>query len=329
MANVIKSATTISNGTIKRNNFLIGIDSSTVFGPTSSTNFWAGVIPPSSGYTVYEQKTQQGPSIRVAQNDSELITIAKQYGGTNITTVNDALSYLNGQTNLLVTNIDYPSIVTNGLILNLDPGYVPSYPRSGSTLFDLSQNQNNNTILDPTIITWSSGATGGGVLNFSKQTGKQITGGTEANLTTTGVTLSAWINFSAQTNTINRFITIDSEIAQIRRNSSNLEMVVNAGGSLKAFVAPKSFTNGSWYNVVCTYNSSTPSAVMYVNGLQLSATTSITGALSTSSIGIKISSEGVTECMEGSMSVFQIWNRDLSGTEITSNYNALKGRFGL
>jgi hypothetical protein len=329
MPNVIASATTVSNGTIKRNNFLIGVNTSVIYGPTSTTSFWNGITPPSGGYTVYEQKSSQGPSIRTASNDSELVVIAKQYGGTSVTTAQQALNYFNGLSNFLVTNIDYPNIVTNGLILNLDPGYIPSYPRSGSTLFDLSQNQNNNTILDPTIITWSSGATGGGVLNFSKQTLKQITGGTEANLTTTGVTLSVWVNFSAQTNTINRFITIDSEIAQIRRNSSNLEMAVNAGGSIKAFVAPQSFTNGSWYNVACTYNSSTPSAVMYVNGIQLSATTSITGALSTSSIGIKISSEGTTECMEGSMSVFQIWNRDLTGAEITSNYNALRGRFGI
>ena len=329
MANVIASGTSVVNGTIKRNNFLIGVNTSISYGPTSATTFWNGIVPPSGGYTVYAQKSSQGPSIRTAANDSELVTVARQYGGTSVTTAQQSLNYFNGLSNFLVTNIDYPNIVTNGLILNLDPGYIPSYPRSGSTLFDLSQNQNNNTILDPTIITWSSGATGGGVLNFSKQTGKQITGGTEANLTTTGVTLSAWINFSAQTNTINRFITIDSEIAQIRRSSSNLEMVVNAGGSLKSFVAPQSFTNGSWYNVVCTYNSSTPSSVMYVNGVQLSATTSITGALSTSSIGIKISSEGTTECMEGSMSVFQIWNRDLSASEVSSNYNATKSRFGL
>jgi len=329
MANVIKSATTVSTGTIKRNNFLIGVNTSVVYGPTSSTDFWSGIIPPVGGYTVYAQKSVQGPSIRVAQNDSEFITIAKQYGGSNISTVYDALNYLNGQSNILVTNIDYPNIVTDGLILNLDPGYLPSYPRTGSTFYDLSQNQNNNTVLDPAVITWSSGATNGGVFNFSKQTGKQITGGTENNLTTTGVTLSAWVNFSAQTNTINRFITIDSEIAQIRRNGASLESVFNAGGSLKTFAGTQSFTNGTWYNVVCTYNSTSPVAYMYVNGVLLSATTSVTGLLSTSSTGIKISSESTTECMEGSMSVFQIWNRDLSSTEITQNYNALKGRFGL
>ena len=104
MPNVIKSATTISTGTIKKNNFVIGVNTTVGYGPTSITSFWNGIVPPYSGYTVYEQKSCQGPSIRTASDDSELITIAKQYGGTNINTVNDALSYLNGQSNYLVAN---------------------------------------------------------------------------------------------------------------------------------------------------------------------------------------------------------------------------------
>jgi hypothetical protein len=148
MPNVIKSATTISAGTIKKNNFVIGINTSMGYGPTSTTNFWNGIVPPYSGYTVYEQKSSQGPSIRTASDDSELITIAKQYGGTNINTVNDALSYLNGQSNYLVANIDYPSIVTDGLIVNLDAGYVPSYPRTGTVWSDLSGNNNHGTLVN-------------------------------------------------------------------------------------------------------------------------------------------------------------------------------------
>ena len=132
MPNVIASGTTVSNGTLKRNNFLIGVDSTVIYGPTASTGFWNGVVPPTSGYTVYDQKSSQGPSIRSAANDSELITIARQYGGTNITTVTDALNYFNGQSNFLVTNIDYPSINTTGTILYLDAGYTPSYPRTGT-----------------------------------------------------------------------------------------------------------------------------------------------------------------------------------------------------
>jgi hypothetical protein len=113
MSNVIKSATTVSTGTLKKHNFLIGVNTSVDYGPTSSTGFWNGINPPLNGYTVYSQKSSQGPSIRLATNDSELITIAKQYGGTSINTINDALNYFNGTTNNLVTNIEYENIVTD------------------------------------------------------------------------------------------------------------------------------------------------------------------------------------------------------------------------
>jgi Concanavalin A-like lectin/glucanases superfamily len=331
MVNLFKSGTTLSSGTIRRNNFVIAVQEGLSYGPTASTGFWAGITPPSGGYTIYNNKAANGPSIFTSTNDANVITTAQKLGGTSISTIYDALIWFNNQSDRLVTNIDYPSFPTDGLILNLDPGYIPSYPRTGATLNDLSQNQNNNTILDSSIITWSSGATGGGVLNFSKQTGKQITGNTEANLTSTGITLSVWVNFSAQTNTINRFITVDSEIAQIRRNGSTVEMVINAGGSLKAFAPTQSFTNNTlWYNVVCTYNSSPANAVIYINGAQVSATTTaITGAISTSSTGIKISSESTTECMEGKMSLFQIWNRALSATEVGALVTSFGPRFGI
>jgi hypothetical protein len=174
MANVISSATTVANGSIKKNNFVIGVDTSIGYGPTSATTFWNGIIPPTSGYTVYAQKSVGGPSVRVANNDSELITIAQQYSGTNINTINDALSYLNSQSNFLVANIDYPSIVTSGMVLNLDAGYVPSYPRTGTTWSDLSGNNNNGTLQNsPTY----SAASNGGItfLTTNQYTSTNIT----------------------------------------------------------------------------------------------------------------------------------------------------------
>jgi hypothetical protein len=148
MPNLIKSATTVSNGTIKRNNFLIAVDTSLQYGTTESTGFWSGIIPPTSGYTVYAQKESQGPSIRVASTNSELITIAIQYGGTNINDINDALNFFNSQPQYLVTNIDYGNIITSGLTVLLDAGYIPSYPRSGTTWSDLSGNDRNTSLLN-------------------------------------------------------------------------------------------------------------------------------------------------------------------------------------
>lgn len=157
MPNVIKSATTVSTGTLKKNNFLIGVNTSVDYGPTSTSGFWSGVNPPLNGYTVYSQKTTGGPSIRVAQTDSELITIAKQYGGTGINTINDALNYFNGTSTNLVTNIEYENIVTSGLTAIWDGGFVPSYPRTGTTWTDLSGNAYDLALIGPPVYSGSSG----------------------------------------------------------------------------------------------------------------------------------------------------------------------------
>jgi uncharacterized delta-60 repeat protein len=124
---------------------------------TDGTGFWSGIVPPTSGYTVYAQKESQGPSIRVASNDSELITIARQYGGTGINTANDALSFFNGQSQYMVANIDYGNIITSGLSVMLDAGYVPSYPRSGTTWNDLSGNNRNTSLINGPSYTSSYG----------------------------------------------------------------------------------------------------------------------------------------------------------------------------
>ena len=82
--------------------------SDVVKGPTSSTGFWSGITPPAGGYTIYQNKAANGPSIRTAANDAELITVTAQITGTVYATAADCLSYYAGQIDLLVVNIRPP-----------------------------------------------------------------------------------------------------------------------------------------------------------------------------------------------------------------------------
>ena len=68
MPNVFKSGATSTNGSIYKGQFTIGVDTSWDFGPTASTGFWNGVIPATGGYTIYQNKAANGPSIRTAAN---------------------------------------------------------------------------------------------------------------------------------------------------------------------------------------------------------------------------------------------------------------------
>jgi len=324
MANVIKSATTVSNGTIKKNNFLIGVDTSVIYGPTSSTNFWNGVVPPSGGYTVYAQKTSEGPSIRTATNDAGLITIAKQYGGTNITTIYDALNYFNGQSNNLVTNIDYPNIVTSGLTLIIDSGYVPSYPTTATTWYDLSGNVNDGTLVNSP--TFSSSNNGYFTFNGTTQAATLTSLNLQQNFT-----LDGWFNPSV----LNGFAmfgqgTLSPNVGLHVWYTSNT--VIRFGMFANDTDFTVSTSTGNWYNIVCTYSNSSPfTKQLYLNGVAQTGTTQQTQSAYTGTgtfrLGATYSSAG--NYGSGSYAGMKMYNRILSATEVLQNYNALKTRFGL
>jgi hypothetical protein len=135
MSNPIKYSTGTESLALKKGNFYIGTGD-VGKGPTSSTGYYNGITPPSGGYTIYLNKETGGPSIYTASNDSELIGLTNSIAGTSYTTANECLVYFAGQNDKVVLNRDYEGIVTDGLILNLDAGFTPSYPRSGTTWYD-------------------------------------------------------------------------------------------------------------------------------------------------------------------------------------------------
>jgi hypothetical protein len=318
MPNVIASGTTVLNGTIKRNNFLIGVNTSLQYGPTSATTFWNGVVPPTSGYTVYAQKSVNGPSIRTAANDAELITIAKQYGGTNITTIYDALNYFNGQSNNLVTNIDYPNIVTSGLTILLDAAYVPSYPTTGNTIYDLSGTYNHTLTVAPFTI-----LTGVKCFDQNSNTSNIEVIGTGPTLPTSGYTYVTWARIKTSSvtyRTLFRTAPNDHPIL-VEINTDNLGFYDNDTSSFRDSGYDVTPIEDVWaqYSVVGDSSSST----FYINGAQVGSSVAFGAGGNTHDYW------GLTGQPFGYLANLYLYNRKLSITEITQNYNALKSRFGL
>ena len=141
MPNSIKYNVSAETLALKKGNFWIGTGD-VGKGPTSSTGFYNGITPPSGGYTIYLNKASGGPSIYTATNDAQLISITNLIAGASYTTVTQCLTYYMEQTDKMVLNLDYPPIVTNGLVLNLDAGFTPSYPRTGTVWSNLSGSNN-------------------------------------------------------------------------------------------------------------------------------------------------------------------------------------------
>lgn len=164
MPNVFRSGSDITiTGSIFTSQFTIGINPDKIKGPTVPATGFYRIVMPSTGsefttqtYAVIAPKSYQGPSVRIGSygiggfnETNDLQSIAVQYGATGSVTgsgnLPNLLKWFNDN-GYLVINFDYEDIVTDGLIGLYDPGYVPSYPFTGSTIYDLSGKGGNGTI---------------------------------------------------------------------------------------------------------------------------------------------------------------------------------------
>lgn len=323
MLNLFKSGTTVSNGTIRKNNFIIGVNDTIGYGPTSSTGFWAGITPPSGGYTIYTNKSTFGPSIFTSTDDNGVIITAQKLGGTNINTIYDALTWFDTQSDRLITNIDYPSIVTSGMVLCLDAGYIPSYPRTGTTWDDLSGNNLNGTATG-TFPTFNSSNEGNLVFNSTP-----ISVGNSSIFNLTNLTLSVWFKTTATRNQI--------LIGKSYLTSYYLNVAPNATPSASTFSfwtnnselvtsGKTTLGDGNWHNITATMSGTAKTT--YYDGLQATTGTGTVPATDIRNLIIG-NSEVLNNSFSGSMANVLVYNRALSSSEVISNYNAYKSRFGL
>jgi hypothetical protein len=84
----------------------------------------------------------------------------------------------------------------------------------------------------------------------------------------------------------------------------------------------------TWYQVVLTWNTVTPNVTGYWNSVSAFSNSHSNWATTLPSISIG-SGFDVNRYFKGNISIVQIYNRALTQSEVTQNFNATKGRFGL
>ena len=134
MPKVIKFSGTPLSKTRGKGNMRIGANSHDY-----GTSYYSMIEPPDGGYTVYENKASGGPSIRVANNETELINLTRESSGTTYTSAAECLAWFATQTDKLVvsSNDAFDDHVTDGLILDLNAANLASYPTTYSNWYSL------------------------------------------------------------------------------------------------------------------------------------------------------------------------------------------------
>ena len=342
MSNVIKYTTTPVNDTIKKGNFALGIND-VDYGPTNITGFYATTIPSTSGYTIYNQSGGT-LSYQSVSGTTDLINYLSNKRGVNMTTAGEALSWAAGQSSIFVTNREYENIVTSGMVLNLDAGFVSSYPTSATTWYDLSYSGNNGTLVNgPTFSSLS-----GGCVVFDG-VDDSVVCGTGTTTLLSSMTISSTFSFTTFTNGTHM---IASRLGDAS-NTYNHNYFFGIQQS-KFYFGFKHATQNSYplvlltdflpvtgvtYNLTATY-STTSSVRIYLNGVEQGyrGLNTVLNPLITnqpvrndSSTILSLGSGYAENTYYSNCKIYftQLYNRVLSPFEVYQNYNAMKGRFGI
>tara|TARA_R110001606_G_scaffold162358_2_gene306406 strand:- start:157 stop:513 length:357 start_codon:yes stop_codon:yes gene_type:complete len=86
--------------------------------------------------------------------------------------------------------------------------------------------------------------------------------------------------------------------------------------------------NNVWYHHIITFNTSGTTTTSYLNGeFELSTTVYATAPIAFSDMGLGASYNlQFGGFWDGEISIFKIYNKELSQSEVTQNYNAIKSR---
>jgi hypothetical protein len=319
----IKNTTLQQTNTVRTLNFAFGVNQGG-YGLTSSTAFWNGKPPNVAGYIVYVGNGTSSPTMYVVATDSELINLSNTLGGGSNTTVQLALNYFINSANSVCLNVEPPNIVTNGLVVYLDAGFTPSYPKGFNTWYDTSQNLNNGVLTNgPTY-----NSADGGSLVFDGIDDKVVLPHIlNYNLTT--LTVLVWIKpTSPYTGSFRNIISkegadrdwnfylyssasngvVDYYHFSTTRASSYPAVVSIPGGSLSLDV---------WHQ--CGFSISNGVFTYYLDG-NVIGVGGINFSPANSSYPISIG--GADNYTKGNIMTSQVYNRGLTNQEVLQNYYA-------
>jgi hypothetical protein len=217
-----------------------------------------------------------------------------------------------------------PDIVLSDLQLWLDAGQTDSYSGSGTTWNDLSGNSRTGTLTNgPTY----SSADGGSIVFDGSNDFVQCSG----SLTVTAATFVTWIRRNGNQGQYDGILfSRGTSVTGMNFQVSNqLGYHWNNAGNTYNWQSGLTIPDSTWCMIAVSVTST--SATAY-----LCQTSGITTATNTVSHGssvlndIKLALDDATSrYFTGNISTAMLYNRALTADEITKNFNAFRGRYGI
>lgn len=210
-------------------------------------------------------------------------------------------------------------IVSSGLVVQLTGA---SYPGSGTTWTDLINSDNNATLVNSPVYSSANG----GYFTFASASSQYATLAGSP-LTTTSYTKSCWFYLNS---------VVDNNLISYSDPGGHY-MFFGATSTLycghtawtgfpTTFASTTTFATSRWYNVSLTFNT-TDGMFLYVNGALDNSYTAQKTAPTASQCNLACYAAG-GNLLNGRIGEVLIYNRSLTATEVSQNFNTSKNLYG-
>ena len=218
----------------------------------------------------------------------------------------------------------YPeeNIVSDGLVLHIDPSKNTSYPGTGNTIYDLSGSGNTGTLTNGPVLSSSNG----GVIVLDGT--NDYISFNNAYASGFGISANATISIWAKITKKNQYTSFVGFYNPASGNRSDFGMDVTSSNTIRLWKNDSqadtygSIINDKWVNYLITSDNST--AKLYIDCV-LAYTGNVSGGINNNrmfAIGYNWD-----VMINASVSQTLLYNKTLTQQEIIQNYNATKGRF--
>ena len=221
-----------------------------------------------------------------------------------------------------IQSVAQTSCLPLNLIRYYDPGNSSSYAGTGTALNDLSGFSVNGTLVNGV----SYNSSNGGALVFDGS--NDYVSFSSGLPNTDNLTYEAWVNPS-DLSSFRAILMHDSWTTSSTHFEFHENRLQYAIFGQQDKYATYTFSINTWYHVVAVYSKSLETVSFYING-SLTNTETYSNPPTTSNTSIKLGAwNGTSRFFNGKIGLIRIYSKTLSSTEVLSNYNESRARFGL
>jgi hypothetical protein len=226
-----------------------------------------------------------------------------------------------------------PSIINNGLVLDLDAADINSYIGSGTSWKDMTGNGNSGTLVNGPSF---SSANGGSIVFDGIDDYINCGNGNAINFGSGDFSVEMWFTRYTNATTNLRLLSKGAESDASGSagfaffgSDGGINFAINPSGT-RHIISAASYSVGEWVHVVGVVQRGSTMRT-YKNAVLTNSATAPAGSVSNASINLNIgrSPESNICYWAGKIAIVRIYNKNLTATEILQNFNSLKARFGV